>query len=134
MSEVYVVKNQDGYFASKQKAWVDGRDPKVLFRSPHKDEAINMVFEVSSKDIYVRAIAELVELDDKKHPIVEVTAPEPEPELEAEEDSISEQTSMLDETANAEQAPSTESDEPKELSASERLSMLAARLREQEQA
>ena len=136
MSEVYVVKNQDGYFASKQKEWVDGRDPKTLFRSPHKDEAINMVFEISSKDIYVRAIAEQVELDDKKHPIVEVTAPEPEPEPEAQTEielaDAGEETSMQEEPAPTEQAEET-SDEPKEMTASERLSMLAARLREQEE-
>ena len=85
MSTVFVVRNQDGYFASKQKEWECGREPKLLFRSPHKDEAINMVFELSSKDIYLRAEAISVELDEKKQPVVEVTAPpKPEPEAEAE--------------------------------------------------
>jgi hypothetical protein len=77
MKSVFVVTNQDGMFASKQKEWLDGREPKLLFRSPHKDEAINIVFELSSKDIYVRAEAITVELDDNKQPIVNVTAPEP---------------------------------------------------------
>lgn len=57
MSNVFVVRNQDGYFATKQKEWACGRDPKILFRSPHRDEAINIVFELSSKDIYLRAEA-----------------------------------------------------------------------------
>lgn len=77
MSIVYIVKNQHGLFVSKQKEWVDGREPKILFRSPHKDEAINLVFELSSKDIYIRAEAIKVELDDNKQPIVEVTAEAP---------------------------------------------------------
>ncbi len=74
MSKVFVVRNQSGLFASKQKEWLDGREPKLLFRSPHKDEAINLVFELSSKDIYLRAEAISVALNDKKQPIVEVTA------------------------------------------------------------
>ena len=75
MSNVFVVKNQHGHFASKQKEWVDGRNPKVLFNSAHRDEAINLVFELSSKDIYLRAEAISVELTDNKLPVVEVTAP-----------------------------------------------------------
>jgi hypothetical protein len=75
MSTVFVVKNQDGYFASKQKEWECGREPKLLFRSLHRDEALNMVFELSSKDIYLRAEAVSVELGNNKHPLVEVTAP-----------------------------------------------------------
>ena len=120
MSEVYVVTNQDGYFASKQKEWLDGRDPKPLFRSAHKDEAINMVFELSSKDIHVRASTLVVELNDKKQPVVEVTVPlvEEEPEqLEAEE-----KTESLDETS---ETAVEENSEPKELTASERLSMMS---------
>lgn len=80
MSKVFVVTNQHGHFIDKHRQWVDGRDPKVLFRSPHRDEAINLVFELSSKDIYLRAEAVSVELDDKNQPVVEVTAePFPEP-------------------------------------------------------
>jgi len=75
MSSVYLVKNQQGYFATKQKAWECGRDPKLLFKTAHKDEAINMVFELSSKDISLRAEVIAVEQNDKNLPIVEVTAP-----------------------------------------------------------
>lgn len=74
---MYVVKNQRGLFASKHKEWLDGREPKLLFRCKHKDEAINMVFELSSKDVNVRAEAITVEADANKHPVVEVTAPLP---------------------------------------------------------
>lgn len=83
MSNIYVVKNQHGLFASKHKEWLDGREPKLLFRSPHKDEAINMVFELSSKDINTRAEAIAVETDSNKHPVVEVTAPPPPPPEDA---------------------------------------------------
>jgi hypothetical protein len=80
MSEVFVVRNQLGQYASKHKEWLDGREAKLLFRSPHHDEAINLVFELSSKDIYVRATAISVDLGENKQPIVDVSAPPPEPE------------------------------------------------------
>ncbi|MFA7554804.1 MAG: hypothetical protein WCY88_11185 [Spongiibacteraceae bacterium] len=75
MSHVFVVKNQHGHFANKHKEWIDGSDPKALFRSPHRDEAINLVFELSSRDIYLRAEAVSVELDKNKQPLVEASAP-----------------------------------------------------------
>ncbi|MCR8921448.1 hypothetical protein NO559_01610 [Dasania sp. GY-MA-18] len=130
MSEVYVVTNQDGYFASKHKEWLDGREPKQLFRSPHKDEAINMVFELSAKDIKVRASTLLVELNEKGLPIVEVTVPlvaEPSPQAELLTEDQDGET-----TAAAEQDQPAANEEPKELTASERLSLMAARLRKAE--
>ncbi len=94
MKQVYVVRNQEGYFATKKKEWECGREPKLLFRSEHKDEAINMVFELSSKDIYLRAEAIAVNMNDDKQPVVEVTAP-PKPKPAAEGEGESEQTQEL---------------------------------------
>lgn len=74
MSKVYVITNQHGHFINKHREWVDGRDPKLLFRNKHKDEAVNLVFELSSKDISLRAEAIAVDLDDRDQPIVEVTS------------------------------------------------------------
>ncbi|MDG1772829.1 MAG: hypothetical protein P8H32_05285 [Oceanicoccus sp.] len=91
MSTVFVVRNQDGYFATKQKEWECGREPKLLFRSLHKDEALNIVFELSSKDIYLRAEAISVELDEKKQPVIEVTAP---PKAKPEEVSVTEKENV----------------------------------------
>lgn len=50
MSELFILQNQDKLFLGKQNNWVDGSDASVLFKSVHKDEAINQMFEVSSKD------------------------------------------------------------------------------------
>lgn len=130
MSEIYVVKNQHGYYASKQKEWLDGREPRLLFRSPHKDEAINMVFEVSSKDINVRAEAILCELNDKNQPAVEVTVPLAEPVI-IEPDNV-DQNLQVGETEN-EAAIELSEPVPREETASERLSKLAARLRLQQE-
>lgn len=91
MSKVFVVVNQKGLFANKHKEWTDGREPKLLFRSPHKDEAINLVFELSSKDIDLRAEAIEVDLNEKKQPVVEVTA-----ELPVNDESIEDAPSVAE--------------------------------------
>lgn len=50
MSELFILQNQDKLFLGKQNNWVDGRDLNALFRTSHKDEAINQMFEAGSKD------------------------------------------------------------------------------------
>jgi hypothetical protein len=65
---VFVVKNQHNLYLSKQQEWVDGADNQSLYRTRHRDEAINSVFEVSSRDIYLRAEAVACELDAKGNP------------------------------------------------------------------
>lgn len=77
MASVFVVKNQLGLFLNKQQEWVDGSDHHTLYRTAHKDEAINTVFEVSSRDIYLRAEALTCETDEKGNPLVTVTTVTP---------------------------------------------------------
>lgn len=77
MASVFVVKNQLGLFLNKQQEWIDGSDSHTLYRTAHKDEAINTVFEVSSRDIYLRAEAIACDCDDKGNPRVEVTVMPP---------------------------------------------------------
>lgn len=50
MSELFILQNQDKLFLNKQKDWTDGRDLNSLFKTPHKDEAINQLVEISAKD------------------------------------------------------------------------------------
>lgn len=50
MSELFILQNQEKLFLGKQNNWLDGRDLGALFKTAHKDEAINQMFEASSKD------------------------------------------------------------------------------------
>jgi hypothetical protein len=52
-----------------------------VYRTAHKDDALNYVFEMSSKDIDLRARIMTVELDEKGQPIIE-PGPQSEAELE----------------------------------------------------
>ena len=72
METVFAIRNQLGLYLSKHREWVNGADNHSLFRTPHRDEAINTVFEISSHDIYVRAEVIACELDAKSQPIVEI--------------------------------------------------------------
>lgn len=72
---VFVVKNQHNLYLSKQQEWVDGADNQGLYRTRHRDEAINTVFEVSSRDIYLRAETVACELDAKGNPALATIQP-----------------------------------------------------------
>lgn len=67
---VFVIKNQTGQFLSKQQEWLDAGQSQTLFRTAHRDEAINTVFEVSSKDIYLRAEIVACPVDGKGQPLL----------------------------------------------------------------
>lgn len=88
MATVFVVKNQSGLYLNKQQEWVDGSDSPSLYKTTHKDEAINSVFEVSSRDIYLRAEAFACETDEKGNPLVTVAATPPPSEPTEEETEI----------------------------------------------
>lgn len=70
MSEVYILQNQARLFLGKQKDWLDGRDPGSLYKTPHKDEAINQMFEVSSKDYTQRIHTVSCSVSEKGLPVI----------------------------------------------------------------
>lgn len=74
MSTLYVLQNQHGYFLAKHKNdgvnWLDGRVANQLFTTLHKDEAINVLFEVNSQDVTLRISIKEYEMNSKKHPII----------------------------------------------------------------
>ena len=83
MTEVFVIRNQLGHFWGKKKLWVDGSDSRVIMRLKHQDEAVNTLFELSSKDIELRGEITPAELNAKGDPTVQVSdIPLPEIPLE----------------------------------------------------
>ncbi|MFQ3200629.1 MAG: hypothetical protein ACI9SK_001356 [Zhongshania sp.] len=71
MTTVFVIQNQQGHYLNKQLEWVDGQDRRILYRTVHRDEAINMVFEQSSKNIELRAHPLQCETDESAQPKLE---------------------------------------------------------------
>ena len=70
MAEVFILQNQHQHYLSKQNLWLDGRDPGALFKTLHKDEAINQMVEVSSKDYTQRIKILVVEQNEKGLPMI----------------------------------------------------------------
>jgi hypothetical protein len=71
MTEVFVVRNQLGHYWGKAKFWVDGSNPRTVMRSRYEDEAINTLFELSSKDIELRGEVVRAQLTERGDPIIE---------------------------------------------------------------
>lgn len=92
---VFIVKNQAGLFLNKQQEWVEGGDRQTLYRTAHRDEAVNTVFEVSSKDVYLRAEVVACPVDSKGQPLPQGADLLTEAELPTEE-SISAQEEASD--------------------------------------
>ncbi len=82
MSELFILQNQDKLFLGKQNNWVDGRDLNALFKTAHKDEAINQMFEASSKDYKQRLKVLSCNTNEKGLPLIDPELlPEPLPKV-----------------------------------------------------
>ena len=71
MTQTFILQNQDKLFFGKNKEWVDGYDASSVFKTPHKDEAVNQMFEITSKDYKQRVKVVSCDLDDKGLPIID---------------------------------------------------------------
>ena len=71
MAELFVIRNQLGHYWGKSKAWVDGADARAVKLSRHRDEAVNTLFELSSKDFELRGEVLRVEANERGDPVVE---------------------------------------------------------------
>ncbi|WP_341936661.1 hypothetical protein [Marinimicrobium sp. C2-29] len=70
MTELYILQNQEGLFLGKQKDWLDGRDRGALYKTPHRDEAVNLKVEVSAKDFEQRITIHSCQTDERGLPVI----------------------------------------------------------------
>jgi hypothetical protein len=80
MTELYILSNQHGYFLGKQKDWLDGRDRGALYKTPHRDEAVNVKVEVSAKDFEQRITIHSCQTDERGLPVIGSDAVSSEPD------------------------------------------------------
>ncbi len=71
MSEIFVVCNQLGQYWGKKKRWVDGTVAKKVMTLKHRDEGLNLLVELSSRDIELRGEVMAVAANDRGVPRVE---------------------------------------------------------------
>lgn len=73
MSNVYILQSQNNLYLSKSGDWVPGDDSKILFRTQHKDEAINQKVELIVKQPELRANVGTAQLGDSGKLILQQT-------------------------------------------------------------
>lgn len=71
---LFIIKNDRGQFLDKNLDWSDGADANTLFRTPHKDVALNQLVELTTKDFTLRAEVTSCELDSKGRPRIHLEA------------------------------------------------------------
>lgn len=64
MSNIYILQSQNNLYLSKSGDWVSDDDTKILFRTQHKDEAINQKVELTVKQPELRVNIGIAQLSD----------------------------------------------------------------------
>lgn len=73
---LYILQNQYGQYLTKQEEWSDGGDRDQLYRTPNRDEALNLLIEINAKDIELRGRIIDCEGDTKGRPVLPQPAAE----------------------------------------------------------
>lgn len=68
MNQVFLLQNQHKQLLTKQGEWDDGRDVGCLYRTAHKDEALNQMVEANARDYTLRIGMLVCDLNDKRVP------------------------------------------------------------------
>lgn len=89
MSDVFILQNHDSLYLDKHGQWTDGRDANALYRTTHKDEALNQKLELTVKHPELRLTIVNCRLDDKGRPQLTPNANSDEEPLSAEQSSCS---------------------------------------------
>ncbi len=75
MNSVFVIQNQHGQFLSRHREWVDKTDIKAVYKTPHRDLAINEWVELTARDPEVRAKVVAAETSSKGLPLLSTLPP-----------------------------------------------------------
>lgn len=70
MKDVFIICNHSGQFLGKQGQWVDESEPVLVYRTPHRDIALNHLIEVNARDIEQRLLLMQCPLNEKDIPLL----------------------------------------------------------------
>lgn len=77
MKTIYVIRNQLDHYLGRHGEWLDGSHVPALFRTEHRDVAVNELVEVNLRDFNLRGEIIACEADSGGYPMVEVLNPIP---------------------------------------------------------
>ena len=75
MKTIYVIRNQYGHYLGRHGEWLDGSHVPGLYRTEHRDVAVNELVEVNMRDFDLRGEIIACEAHDGGYPVVEVLNP-----------------------------------------------------------
>lgn len=99
MKQLFVIRNQNQHYLGRHHEWLDGSHAPALFRTPHRDVAVNELFEANLKDVGLRGEIIACEADERGQPVVEVLNPIPDAPPPADEPDTREQLAEAREPA-----------------------------------
>ena len=65
---VFILQNQHEQFLDRSLEWISNCEINQLFKTPHRDIALNQLMELNAKDIQLRAKIISCELDKSGNP------------------------------------------------------------------
>ena len=77
MKTIYLIRNQRQHYLGRHGEWLDGSHVPALFRTAHRDVAVNELVEVNLRDFDLRGEIIAREADEDGYPAVEVLNPIP---------------------------------------------------------
>lgn len=75
MKTIFVIRNQNGHYLGRNGEWLDGSHVPALFRTEHRDAAVNELVEVNLRDFDLRGEIVACEAETGDYPVVEVLNP-----------------------------------------------------------
>lgn len=75
MKTIFVIRNQNGHYLGRNGEWLDGSHVPGLFRTEHRDVAMNELVEVNLRDFDLRGEIIGCEAEAGEYPVVEVLNP-----------------------------------------------------------
>ena len=75
MKTIFVIRNQNGHYLGRHGEWLDGSHVPGLFRTEHRDAAVNELVEVNLRDFDLRGEIIVCEAASGDYPVVEVLNP-----------------------------------------------------------
>ena len=70
MATVFLLQNQHKSLFNKQGEWCDGREAASLYRTVHRDEALNQMIETNARDYTLRIKILECETNDRGLPLL----------------------------------------------------------------
>ena len=77
MTTIYVIRNQNNHYLGRHGEWLDGSHAPALFRTEHRDMAVNELVEVNLRDFNLRGEILACEDGADGYPLIEVLNPIP---------------------------------------------------------